>query len=328
MYNQEIKNKYLNEINNTGDMKEVANVLTLFQTSGILEERYGKDIVYFNKEQMVDLLKMFHLPSISGVREVQRRINRYFIYYSENYDENVKKVQISEYKIREIANSGESKLMVIGKNEFEKLINKLIEEKNAQCAFSLIAAWSGLKGTSLSEISLIKMENIDKDNKKLKVYSYNQSKNMITMEREIFVSDLFIKVAELADKEMVYVDSSNKMLGTYEPSDYIIKVRVTNQNVDKDYDLPEFIKSRYNIIFYRLSRLKANKDFSFPNLNFESVRRSGIAASTIEVANLFGVPLNKLEEEGNRFVLKLILDKYKISMTYMRSVISTHILKI
>lgn len=324
MYNQEIKNKYLSKIN---DIKEITNVLTLFQTSSILEERYGKDLSYFNKDEMIELLKMFKIPSVNGTRELQRRINRYFVYYSENYDNKVKKLQIGEEKIREIANSGKTKLVSIGKKEFEMLIEKLLEDNNAQCAFSLIAAWSGLKGTFLSEITLAKMGNIDKNNKKLKVYSYNEKKNEILFDREIFVSDLFIKVADLADKEMIYVDGDNRILGTYEPSDYIIKVRVTNQNADKDFGLIETMKNKYRMVFYRMNRL-LSKDVSFPNLNFESIRRSGIAADTIEVANLFGVPIDKLEEESNRFVLKLILDKYKIDMTYMRSIISTHILKI
>lgn len=324
MYNQEIKNKYLSKIN---DIKEIANVLTLFQTSGILEERYSKDLSYFNKDEMVELLKMFKIPSINGIRELQRRINRYFVYYSENYDDKVKKLQIGEDKIREIANSGETKLVSIGKKEFEMLIEKLLKDNNAQCAFSLIAAWSGLKGTFLSEITLVKMGNIDKKNKKLKIYSYNEKKNEVLFDREIFVSDLFIKVAELADREMIYVDGDNKMLGTYEPSDYIIKVRVTNQNADKDFGLIETMRNKYRMVFYRMNRL-LSKDVAFPNLNFESIRRSGIAAATIDVANLFGVPIDKLEEESNRFVLKLILDKYKINMTYMRSIISTHILKI
>lgn len=330
MYNEGVKNNYVKNLKYKVDTKEMTDVLVLFQKSAILEEKYNCDLAYFNREQLIELIKMFDFTSIYRVREVQRRINRYVVYCSEKYDQSIKKTTISQDKIREIANSGNSKLAVISKEMFEMLVDKMLKNNNAQGAFALVAAWSGLSGYGLSEITLVKMSNIDLSNKQLKIYEYDPVNNKIMFTRTTVVSDLFIKVAALADKEVEYIDNIGRAIGMYENSEYVIKTRITSRNLDtsETKDLRLFIERRRKNIQDRLLRLRNSDDFYFPNLNFESIRRSGIASVTIEVANALGVPLNKLEDKDNKFVLKPILDKFNIDMIYMRSIISTHILKI
>ena len=329
MYNEDVKNSYVKKLKYKVDTKEMMDVLTLFQKSSILEEKYNCDLAYFNREQLIELIKMFNFTSIYRVREIQRRINRYVVYCSEEYDKSIKKTTISQDKIREIANSGNSKLAVISKEMFEMLVDKMLKNHNAQGAFALVAAWSGLSGYGLSEITLVKLSNIDFSNKKLKIYEYDPVNDKIIFTRTTVVSDLFIKVAELADKEIEYIDNIGRAIGIYENSEYVIKTRITSRNLDtsETKDLRLFIERRRKNIQDRLMRLRNSDDFYFPNLNFESIRRSGIASVTIDVANALGVPLSKLEEDDSNFVIKPILDKFNIDMTYMRSIISTHILK-
>ena len=167
-YNPDLKEKFLNQYS-----KDTArNYYYALRKSRELEEEKGKDLCNFNYEDLDELFYSFRVKSMTAIQSNASIIRKYLDFCIEQgYNETM-------INIAEVFDS------FLGKN-IEKYINKVADKKkilsydevwelcdmcvNAQDAVVFALLFEGVKGENLKELSNLRVDDVDFENKTLTV---------------------------------------------------------------------------------------------------------------------------------------------------------------
>lgn len=217
MYNEEVKNAYLSTL----DEKVRLITKSLFNKSESLEIFKGKDLVKFSKNDILYLLTFFETNSIGSLRQRNQQIRSYKEWYIKKYkDSDVVQFEIKKKDFQMCLRLNEKKYFT------EEMINDLEQKQgNPFVKFIIQALFEGIKGTYLSELTLAKMEHINKKTRTMKVYNCKsfEATEIITEEREIVISDKLIALAEECYNTHVIMSKEGLIAGYLDEEGYIIK---------------------------------------------------------------------------------------------------------
>jgi integrase len=219
MYNMEQKERYLD--NCKYEDTTIETIKIIFRASADVEKFYNTDVSLFNRLQVYDFLKKLNAKSRNYLRSACIYLSDYYNWcYSEHlvptniignqFDVNMTRGLIEEIIPREmLANKYFTQ---------EELIEYINNQKDVSNKFILYALYLGVKGEEYQELINLKMEDLDEQNKVLRLITG----------RTIQVDDLFIDLMKQTnDSNFYYADGVKKILrngaNEYLPSRYVLK---------------------------------------------------------------------------------------------------------
>lgn len=328
MYDDIIKTQYIESVSSEPDFKkeDFTKILMLFQVSEEYEIKLGKDLAYFDLEEMTEIYLAFKCTTSALFSELRRTINKYIKWYKQEIDSNIGILSIpSNVKRKIILQGKEDYVFHIEDSTFMSLVNSLIKENYIQTAYIAVAAYIGLSGSNWSEITLAKKKNIDFDKGEMKVYGYNKKDNKIFYSRTIIVSDLFLRIVKMADAEKNYKRTNGNVLGIYRETDFILKDRDTAK---EDEDIQSFIKRRSRRCIDMMYRLRRNPNYAIDSITLNEIWESGALNFLIKLMHAYDEPISKIHTiEKNKQIIEPVLQKYNMSESKLKKIISLYIPK-
>jgi integrase len=313
IYNEEVKNRYLETYENEGTQTTIRNI---FSKSATQEETLKKDLYNFSIDDLIDVFKNVSPKSLAVSMSAGRFIKSYISWcitngYRDNNDNPLNGVDKEWYK-----NFVDRKLKI--HYSFEEFID-LLEDKNmynAQDKAFLFLMWEGVIGEQFSELRELKIPDIDFENKTIYVKERDQ---------KVKVSDECIKFLEKTINEKTYYNYNPKTKDFNErgllPSSYVFK---TTKSPRSSEGQPVGM----SMLYTRLHAFKEilNVDHLTPN----ALKQSGMLYQSyliyLEEGKLGYDQLAKIGEKYN--FSKLENNGYSYFNTYlMREFISSENLK-
>lgn len=318
MYNTEIKESYLHYLVSSSFDFLGPYTKELFDVAQKFEEQANSDIAYFSEEKILEVYTALDLKSINVLRQKYiLSLNKYIGWFKEKVDATVKKNIISTEKLYECL----SEKNISWKHFSKEAINAIISNLNQiTSAFIVYAIYSGLRGTNLEELILLKESDINLSDKTVAVHRiYNDS---IILHRIIHVNDIFIELAQKANTEMEFYDDRGRLLGTYEDSPFIIKRRTGTPQIAEYAAYRDYIKVMHSSIKSRIDRMNSRKN-SYENLSISSLHNSGIVNYMEEIQALLNY--NPLTDEYN-MIVKSVAEKYGVSTEKVKKLVAEKII--
>lgn len=328
MYDDIIKTQYIESVSSEPDFKkeDFTKILMLFQVSEEYEIKLGKDLAYFDLEEMTEIYLAFKCTTNALFSSLRKTINKYIKWYKQEVDANICILTIPSSVKRKIILQGEEDYVFhIEDNTFMSLVSSLMKENYIQTAYIVMAAYIGLSGSNWSEITLAKKRNIDFDTREMKVYGYNKKDNKIFYSRTITVSDLFLRIVKMADAEKNYKRNNGSILGLYKETDFILKDRDTAK---QDEDIKSFINRRSKRCIDMMYRLRHNPNYAIDSITLNEIWESGALNFLIKLMQAYDQPISKIHTiEKNKHIIEPVLQKYNMSEACLKKIISLYIPK-
>lgn len=190
----------------------------LFEKSKDREERYNKDLCNFTTPQIIEFFKYVDTASIDTLNVMRINLIKYGDWCLENtlIDDNQNHFyEITNEIIGNCVSNIKLKNSIVTREQFNEFLFKL---DNYTDRFVFICIFEGITGKNLSDISNIKLADIDKKSKTAKLYSG----------RIINVSQLFVDIAEEANNQKMYYDTLGRKY-MLEPKDTIYRQMIKSQ---------------------------------------------------------------------------------------------------
>lgn len=325
MYNLKRKQQYIESVSLKPDFSEedLALTLRIFQTSEKYEEKFGKDLAYFNAEEVKNVYLDFGYETRIHNLRLQKFINMYIRHMKKEYDSSIRIPKIPQQMLKDIILQGtKNNGFYMTEDNFQSLIESLVEGYNTQLAFVFLAAYNGLSGDYWSEISLAKEENINFEEQTIKIYTYDKREKEVYYSRTIRINDLFLKVATLANAETECKRGKGFVNGTYKASDYILKKGGIASEKD---NIGDYVFSQHTRCMDMLIRFRKNPDYAFPDISLENIRSSGIVNFFKKLMKAFEEPIDRMESGiNNPYIAKPIMEKFNIDEFTMKKIIMKH----
>ncbi|MDO4975508.1 MAG: hypothetical protein Q4E61_04260, partial [Alphaproteobacteria bacterium] len=169
MYNEQIKQRYLDEI-----IQEQTNAPLIkgyFIETEKMEMQFGKDLYDFTPKEIIQYYKYVSTSSIQFLVLLNSIFSRYtswaiannMVKTSQNYYETITRdVLLSCINIRDLNNK------IITKSQLNNAIKALY---NPSDKFLMQALFEGIKGRGFEDLINVKLSDFNKENKTLKLYS-------------------------------------------------------------------------------------------------------------------------------------------------------------
>ena len=165
-YNEDIKNNYINENKQSSDVAKKAK--SLFVNSAPSELKFNKDIFDFNKEEALELLRNYNQRTMLSLAHIKSRLSTYTNWAIKKgltkSNQNVwTALEIDSKMIVDKA----SNTLIKDRKEFIKLIDKYCD--HAYRRLVLLMLYEGCMGREYSEIRFTLDEDLDIENKRLRL---------------------------------------------------------------------------------------------------------------------------------------------------------------
>lgn len=322
MYNEKLKQQYIESVNLKPDFSEddLALTINIFQTSEKYEEKFGKDLAYFNADEVKNVYLDFGYGTRYNNLRLQKYINMYIRYVKKEHDSSIILSKIPSEMMKDIILQGiKNDGFYVTEENFLALIESLVEGYDIQLAFVFLAAYNGLSGDYWSEISLAKKENINFEKQTIKIYAYDKRAKKICYSRTIKINDFFLKIATLANAETESKRGKGFINGKYKESDYILKKGGIAEEKD---DIEDYVFSQYRRSMDMLMRFRKNPAYAFPYISLEDIRNSGIVNFFKKLMKAFDEPMDKRELAiNNPYIAKPIMEKFNIDEFSIKKII-------
>lgn len=301
-YNEEIKNKYLNTLNN-----EIIyhSTILLFRKSEPVERVLGKDIYEMTFEELGEVAHALENTTSNAVYNNVLKLEDYIKWSSVNKYrkgnlnplQNIDKVEWSK------------QFVATRKNYYftrKDVLHMMDELDNYPDKALLLALFEGIKGKGFSEILNLKMSDITKKGEKNWVHLYDD----VGKERDLEISDELVSVLESADRQMEYYanNGDNRAIGKrvaspYAPSDKVFKKTTRGKQTDDELTFT-FVNRKFIFYkdFFKLDFLKPKHvtDSGIMHYSNELQEEEAIDTDSInEVADRFDTPMNAYK--GKRY---------------------------
>lgn len=314
-YNEEVKNRYLNESNFSEDTKSV--IASLFEKTRTTEIFYGDDLYSFTLSQIDKVMKLMSSSTYNSALNNKSRLNRYISWAIENglRKSNINPLQGTTDEWTEQYVDRVSKRYL---SEIE--INDIIEELDSYQDKALVRAiFEGISGVGFSELLSMRISNIHND--KIQVKNKNKSEpRMVSIsnklkkllykayeETEYFypIGDSVTELTENEDrilKATVWKNSKNNELKAH-------NITRRMSNIKERFDLEEFsvktvldsgkIKMAYEIIKKSRKRLE-KEDYGLigDQYDMNKITNDGYSYHNISIIKRVVNDINLLELYG------------------------------
>jgi hypothetical protein len=220
MYNPELKNVYLNTIDNEGTRD---NIGYTFQKARELEEEKGKDVSQFNFDELGELWSSFRAKSFAAITTKVSIIVKYIDFCIEkgladvNY--NWAKMYFNEDGLRPYVSKVATNNRIISRETLEDIIDFCA---NAQDAVVFALLFEGVKGRPIQASAFEEVRN-------LRMVDCNTNTNDIILRRD----DGVTRVIQVSEKTM------NLIADAFNQQEYIRKNGEVISNKLKELELIE-----------------------------------------------------------------------------------------
>ncbi|WP_046173351.1 site-specific integrase [Domibacillus indicus] len=306
LFNEEIKNAFLEEqINKNIITVETSNSYKrIFIKTSEIEQKMGKDLNKFNKEELEAVLFQFESKSRNTIESYARIISSYLHWSlqkglaSVNVLSSFRPVDFEKY--------------IVNKEEYitEKTL-RYYEDGcvNYQDAVILRLLFTGVAGKEMSEIKNLKKQDIDGENNRLRLINTlqaDQNGNPVKYtERYLSVDDRTIDLIKGALQDRIYHkrngeinQTANNNIRPYTDlvnSDYVIRSSITNT---------ERLNSQVDkfLIYRRVEIIR--EYFGIENLTAKIIQRSGMIHQAEKLIEDNQLTLHDLKIVADRFNVK------------------------
>lgn len=266
-YNNEIKEKYMVSLGAACDN----TIREYFEQASVVESEKGKDIALFDAEEWFEFLKSIDVITINQVARRTAVFTKYAAWYYDQY-----KLKTANEFVNiapEMMISYTTEIVNAQKYIPKDMLLKMIAEiPNAADRFMILCLYEGVKGDEYDDIQLLKLEDIDIENRIFHLHSG----------RDVKVSEELLETALLADQQKSYITSHSPFSE--------IKVSSTRV-IDSDY----VFKGRENMNAGITHRKRIHKRFLylkdfFENAEFTTARilDSGLTYAIYDLMKVYG----------------------------------------
>ncbi|MGK4040850.1 hypothetical protein AB0Y20_01015 [Heyndrickxia oleronia] len=296
LYNEEIKNRFLEEVFPFEDSRLTATYV--FYHSYLIEEPLGKDLFDFNLEEIGKVIVNSN-PKSLNVSASRGSIISQYINWAASSSVNLRKSNINPLqgidRVWYQQFVDENIVQFISKSELDYMVKRIT---NYQDKIIPVLLFNGVYGTQSSEIRNIQRKHLEEiKNNKLTVY------DDVKGAREIELEDYVIQMMWKALEEERY--DLNNGLGTDRFTDFPL--------IESDYVIKPVKKGRalagqrasQMLVIQRFEDIK--EWFEYPDISPKSINRSGMLYIA---SQLIG---NK--EELNKEDFEIIGDRFNLSKT-------------
>jgi site-specific recombinase XerC len=291
VFNVEIKDKYLSSYSEATRQ----TVKRVFQVSAEMEHKLNQDLYQFNMEEVEQVLFSMKPPTLAASRANISLVNGYFIWaigqglVNENPVDQIRAVEDDQWLRKFIT----EKNSYVTEQELMQIEDWCV---NAQDAVIFRLVWEGVYGHALSELSNLKMSDVDVENQILNLAdakgNHRQlqvSSRCIDLIKDAYKSDIYYKKngeAVLEDYQREYVDLLS--------SEYVLKAGKTNTITTGQVN--------QHIILRRFKAIC--RMFDLEEVTTKSVAKSGMIKMAKD-AMAKGEELNRelMERIANRYVV-------------------------
>lgn len=252
MYNSELKNVFLNTIENDGTRD---NIGYTFQKARTLEEEKGRDICYFNFDELGELWSSFRAKSFAAITTKVSIIVKYIDFCIDkgladvNY--NWAKMYFNEGGLRPYVSKVATNNRIIDKETLEDIIDFCA---NAQDAVIYALLFEGVKGRPIQENAFEEMRN-------LKMVDCDTNANNIILRQDngetrvIEVSDYTMNIIADAFNQQEYLRKNGESTAKLKELElietgYVLKLGYIGRNSDSSDD-----RVSHQVIFRRLKNI-------------------------------------------------------------------------
>jgi integrase len=253
-YNEAIKNKYLDEIENEGSRTTISYI---FFASKITEEILQKDLYNFTDEEVFLVMQNISPKTLNSARGSINNIRHYISWSIRNgYREN--NINALDTIDRSVYSRFIDRSLKIHFS-YEEFLELLSEIKNPQDRSFLFLIFEGVSGKQFSQLRDLKISDVDKDNHKIFIKETNET---------VDVSEECIKHIYDAYEQEIYYSYND---GEYKekellPSNYLFK------NIKAGRTEP-YIQVSMAVLYNRLNVLKSVLGMEY--LTGNSIKQSG-----------------------------------------------------
>lgn len=265
----------------------------LFEKSNDLEEYRGKDLFCFTTNEILEFYKILEAKTLSPLLVVNINLMKYgdwglsehLVVDGQNHFREIDKELLMQCisKVR-LQNS-----LLLG-NSFKEFINELYNDQDKYIFWCL---YEGIKGKNYEEIINLKMDDID------------ESKGIVhtCTGRKVKVSQDFINICKIADKETVYISINEKMIEKpLKISGCIYKEKSNSRSID-------IKRSVYAAISRNISYFLNNSSISS-----KTIRDSGLIMALNERAEKYNMTVRELLSVDNVKYCEDIIYKYNFNI--------------
>lgn len=253
----------------------------------------GKSIEKFKKNDLIELFKSMNSCSKSTLYTCRSTINSYLDYLNNPNDI---KSELSKVNLDDCINTDREGVQYITEPEYYEILK---DKGNYQYKAVVVLLWNKIKGLQLNEIINLKYEDLDVENKRIRIYGENP--------RTVQITQYEMDILEKAYQENIYkkiIIGRNGIQHTSERTlkkgDYLIKSTIGPNS--KDININKII---YNTLKNRLT------DYYNSTLKRKELKSGNIYKSSIyfDIIKEYGEPLkySALKKITNKNKFKLSL---------------------
>lgn len=294
MYNENQKERFLKS---ASDMDRIINC---FNKSEPIETLLGKDLSNFSESEIDKMFMTINTPSTQTLATMRNVFKRYTdwcivnnlvldgINHFDFFSINLLNKYVNSYWVESKQLSPEA---------FYDMI-PMVEDYYAK--FIGYCLWEGIKGPSLMEIAIAKVEDLDENNDLMKVYRRDKKGNRI-YHRTVPVSHELILTGIAADK--IQDDIINK-------NGKQVKISLDGTTILKkknQINVSDSAHNDYHRMYYKFQVLR--KEFDMPNLTLNDVTTNGLAYKLKKGAEEANCDITTFLESDKA---KLILKNYDV----------------
>lgn len=270
LYNEEIKEKFLNNYDNEQTQKTIRNV---FAKTELIESVLEKDLMFFSIEEIGKAIENTN-PHNAGVAKSSGRFISQYISWA--IGERLRKNVINPLQ-GVLPNwydkfVDHSKKVFYSKKEFLELLNSML---NGQDQAFLVLIWNGIIGKSFSQLRELKFSDINFDNNEVYVKERDMS---------IKIDDDLMKYLQNAYNQTTFFtynpETNDHNESELLPSEYLFK------NV-KSPRSQEGVQVNPSVFYTRINNLK--NEFDLEYLTPNSIKMSGMLYQAYLLFKEFGV---------------------------------------
>lgn len=317
MYNEDAKTKYLKYLENAKQNKFLFPSRKMFSDSLEFEEQYGKDLAYFNKDEILIFYKSLSPQTYDAVRRNILHCNKYIKWYRDTLDASVKVVRLTAEEGDSCITIPRSSWQFYSKETIFNIMDKCFLKSSALLIWTL---YIGLRGTFMDEISLLEIDDILESENQIIVHRFDFENKNVYFSRKISVPDDYIKLAKAVHDEQFYYQSDGRMSGRLEDSRFIFKRREGT----KDKTIEENIINRARLYREKLQRVSNSKDMILKDFNPKSIYNSGMMNYLFECMEVLGLNEQDVLNDKNSYIIDRVCERYGAEKEHAMNVIKEY----
>jgi integrase len=270
VYNEEVKNRFLNTFTNEGTQKTINSI---FIKSATTEETLGKDLYNFSTEDLIDVFKEINPKSKSVSMSSGRFIKQYISWcikkgYRDNNDNPVNGLDQKWF-----AQFVDRKLKI--HYAMDEFIDLLQDVQNYQDKMLLCLLWNGISGERFSQLTELKRSDINFENNTVYVKQRDY---------HVSINPEFMDIIQKGMDENIYLSYVPKS-GEFKekgllPSQFILRNVRSPRTVEGS-------KISMAVIYNRFAAIKDYLDLEY--LTPKALEQSGMIKMAVDIYNDQGV---------------------------------------